>query len=186
MNLPDLKQIYKVINWHENDRDEKGKHVGLFILLPSDIAEQFPEEGKEGEDNSPSHITLLYVGEYPLTMEDRLKEIVCESCSMIKPFKVRLQNPKKFNNDEGQIVRHSPISSKKLKQFHQFLRKIFFKYHIPFSDKHPEYKPHVTIEYINKGEKAKFKKIKPKGFFVVDHIWLWGTNEPYLIPLGKK
>lgn len=45
------------------------------------------------------------------------------------------------------------------------------------------WQPHVTIEYINKGEKEKYKDLEPKGKWTLNNIWIWGTEEPHMITL---
>jgi hypothetical protein len=44
----DLTNLYRTLSWHKNERDNPpGKSVGLFITLPSDLAEQYPIEGRQ-------------------------------------------------------------------------------------------------------------------------------------------
>lgn len=180
----ELSNLYKTLKWHESSRDKQpGESVGLFITLPSEIAEQYPSEGKEGEDSSPAHLTLLYIGDVPMHFEDKILEVVQQVCENFKKFKVKIKSPKKWINDENQTIYHSPIASSKLTNLHNMLEKSFELNQIPFSRKYPEFKPHVTIEYVNEGEKPKFKDVKPEGEFVVESVWVWGLTEPYMFLL---
>ena len=180
MFFPDLKQLFKILTWHQTKSDNK--HVGIFLPLPEAISEQFPPKP---DDESPPHITVLYVGEMNPHFEEALREAVGSVCKKMKPFAAKLSGPKKFLNREGQSIKHSPITSQKLQRFNKALKIELYKNFVPFDNKYPEYKPHVTIEYINEGEKSKSRGLRPKGKWVVDHCWIFGTQEPYLIPFGK-
>jgi len=179
----DLQLVYKIMNWHAAKADNK--HVGLFIPLPSNVAKQFPEDGREGEDSSPEHITLVYIGEFHNELEDKLKNIVQIFASKTKPFSVKLVKPKKFVNDEGQTVLYSPVKSSKLNKLHYALKQVLRTNQIPLNNKYPEYKPHVTIEYVSPEEKPKYRDLCPKGEWTVDAVWIWGASEPYMIHLGR-
>lgn len=185
MSLLNLSEMYKILEWHSNRPYDNGHHVGLFLPLPVDVARQFPDEGRSAEDSSPVHTTLVYIGDFPMELESKLVTIVNNVCEKMKPFTVKLGAPKKFKNDDNQTILHSPITSKKLKSFHSKLKNVLVANQIPVSTKYPEYKPHVTIEYVNEGDKPKFKKTKPKGEWVIDSLWVWGTSEPYLVCFGK-
>lgn len=171
MNL-DLKSLYKTISWHKADRDHPtGEKVGLFIQVPEHIACQFPP--KPGEDSSPPHITLLYIGNLPASFEAKLDEVVENVCENFKRFTVSLGSVKKFINDEQQKVFHSPIKSKRLQVLHKTLITEFQFGQLPYSTKYPEFKPHITIEYVNAGENPKFADLCPEGSWEVDSVWVW-------------
>lgn len=182
--LPDLKLLYKVISWHQTQRDHKpGESVGIFVTIPSNLAKQFPDDGKEEEDSSPPHITVLFVGDMPLQLEDKLKKTVKSVCDQFKPFVAKIAKPRKFVNDKNQTIIHSPIKSKKLHKFHDELKKQLLKNQIPVDSKFPEYKPHITIEYIEKGENPKYDDIVPEGEWQIDSVWIWGLSEPFWMTL---
>jgi 2'-5' RNA ligase len=178
MNL-DLKSLYKTLSWHKADRDHPpGEKVGLFIQVPEHIACQFPP--KPGEDSSPPHITLLYIGNLPPSFEAKLDEVVGNVCENFKRFTVKLGSVKRFINDEQQKVYHSPVISKRLQVLHKTLLTEFQFGQLPYSTKYPEFKPHITIEYVNPGESPKFTDLCPEGSWEVDSVWVWGISEPKL------
>lgn len=108
-------------------------------------------------------------------------KLVCEE---FKSFKVKIKKPKTFENDKGQIIYHSPISSTKLHTLNATLQKAFQYKQLPYSKKWPEFKPHITICYANnKDELAKYEHIQPEGEFEVEQVWLWGLKDPYLFSL---
>lgn len=184
MILPDLKQIYQVVNYHQNQRDrEPGESVGVFVTVPRHLADQFPV--KPGNDMSPAHITVLFCGDLPEMFEEKLVEIVRQICEQAKPFTVSLKDPDEFVNHKGETIIHSPIKSKKLHAFRDMIKGALLLNQIPVDNKHPEYKPHVTIRYLNPGEENTYNDPPPEGEWLVDHCWVWGGREPVLIYLGK-
>ncbi len=180
----DQRQIYEIMKWHET-REEPGKHVGIFAPLPDEVASQFPTEGREGEDSSPSHVTVLYVGDLEdAGKQKELIDVVQKTASALGPFEVSLGRVEEFLNDKKQRVTHSPVEGQDLHKLHNVLKGVFELMGIPFSDKYPEYKPHVTIEYINEGKEERFEAVRPQGSWIVDHFWVWGADKPHMVKLG--
>lgn len=174
----------KILKWHEETRRDPGHHVGIFVPLPEEIAQQFPAEGKEGEDSSPPHVTVLYVGDLKDSeKQEEFVDVVKKTASALAPFEVDLGNVEEFSN-EGQRVTHSPVRGKDLHKLHNVFKGVLKLMGIPFSDKHPEYKPHVTIEYVNEGDDEKFSHLIPQGNWIIDHLWVWGTEKPHMVRLG--
>ena len=182
--FPPLSDLYKVLNWHYIDRDRQpGESVGIFSVLPKELADQFPP--KQGHDNSPPHVTICYIGDIPLIWENKVVAVVEAVCSKFRPFTVRLGSPKKLINPKGEEVFYSPVKSKKLYDFHDYLKQTLLLNQIPVDSKFPEYKPHVTIEYVEQGCERKFADICPTGEWQIDSVWLWGGAEPHIVHLGK-
>lgn len=183
--LPDLISIAKTMVYHARDNEHKGE-VGIFAVLPKEIARQFPIEGREAEDRSPSHITILQLGSVVPAAEKKLLRIVNEVCEATKPFVVSLKRPKKFVNDKGQIILHSPVKSGRLVRFHDNLRAALLNGGIQVDNKFPEFKPHITIAYVNsKKELKQYKDVRPQGEWLMDSVWIWSTKSPHLVFLGK-
>lgn len=185
---PPLLDIYNVINWHKNQKDhELGKSVGLFATLPSELSKQFPNTGKQGEDESPSHVTVCFIGSVPCELEDKIRKVAEICCNTIRPFSVILKKPKTFTGPDYKYILHSPVKSSKLLDLHDTLKRAFLATQIPIDNKFPEYKPHVTIAYCkDDNELEQYQDISPEGSFEINHLWLWGMGQPYLIHLGKK
>ncbi len=182
-----MSHLWKILDWHFNDRDHKpGESVGLFSVLPQEIAAQFPAEGKEGHDNSPPHITVCYLGNVPLVWEHKLVTVAESVCEKFRPFTVRFGRPKIFVNQKDETIHHSPVKGKKLHEFHDCLKRAYQLNMIPVDSKYPEYKPHVTIEYVCEGDQRKYPEFCPQGEWQIDHVWIWGGFEPHLIHLGKR
>lgn len=185
MPMIEISEIYEVMQWHEGNEHADGEHVGIFIKLPRDLSEQFPKLEK---DTSPSHITVLFVGQFNEVMEDKLVDVVQGICSQFKPFTVKFgPKVKSFPNTGDGIVVHSPVKSGKLRNFHDALKYALMRNQIQVNNSYPDYKPHITIGYAqNHKEKNEMKQLAPEGEFLVKEVWIWGTNSPKLITLGKK
>lgn len=183
--LPDLTQIAKTLIYHARDNEHKGE-VGLFAVLPKEISKQFPVEGRQETDKSPSHITILQLGSVVPGLEKKLLRVVNEVCEATKPFIVKLKKPRKFVNDKGQVILHSPVKSNRLVRFHDNLKAALLNAGISVDDKFPEFKPHITIAYCNNRKELKhYRQFKPEGTWIVDNIWIWSTRSPHLVFLGK-
>ena len=183
--LPDLSQIAQTIIYHARDKTHKDS-VGIFAVVPTQIARQFPPEGRQAEDKSPVHCTILQLGSVVPGAEKKLLRIVNEVCEATKPFVVSLKRPRKFVNDKGQIILHSPVKSGRLVRFHDNLRTALLNGGISVDDKFPNFKAHITIAYCNNRKELKhFRQFKPQGEWMVSEIWLWGTSQPYLLLLGR-
>jgi len=176
MNLPNLSQIYEIVSWHKERDKEPGKGVGIFVPLPQDLAKMIPTDGREQEDSSPHHITVLYIGDLNPHFEGKLTNIIQNICSKMKPFKAKLgSKPRRFYNDKEQTVLHLPVFSQKLKKLHHTFKDELLKNMIAVKDKYPEYKPHSTLEYVNEGERSKYRKFRfsENKEFMVEGVWVW-------------
>ncbi len=177
----DLRQIYKVLDYSYNNSDRKiGQSICLVVVPPSEIAEQFPEGGREGEDASPHHITIAYFGEMPLESEPKIVSIIKSVCKKTVPFAIELGSVNKFSNSDAEVY-HSQIISEPLRVFRQVLKDRLSANGIEIDSKHPDYTPHMTIEYVHPGEERRFADIQPEGKWKVSSVWLWGYEEPHLL-----
>ena len=180
----DLKQAYKILSWHNTSRDKPpGESVGLFIPLPENLSKQFPPDGKAQEDTSPCHVTLYYIGELENSKQQDMIGVVRSVAKITKPFQVSLAPSNFFVNKKNQKIIHSPVIGEDLQKLHYVVQGAFKFLELPFLDKYPEYKPHVTIEYVNEGEQEKYGNLSPRGEWLVDHFWIWGTEKPEVIRL---
>lgn len=168
---------------------EPGEHVGLFIPLPADLAEQYPIEGREGEDDSDPHMTLLYIGDVSEDKFDELISVIKESLQGISSFELSLLPPESFKNKEDQEIIHSPLEiisdDIDLTELHNILRRNIEDANFEVKA-HKEFKPHITIEYVNPNEESKFKDIQPTGSWLVDEIEIWGLGDPHIIKLDDE
>lgn len=178
MNI-DMKEIYDVITWYA-DRD-KDQSVGLFIMLPDNIAKQFPADGREGKDASPQHITFFYLGDIEKGEQEKYLDFVKKAAAVVPPFSVKLGEVTTFENDKEETILHNPVEGPGLFKANSFFEKVFKQYKMKYSDKFPEYKPHTTIEYVEKDKEPKYPDVEPEGSWLVDHVWIWGLEEPHVL-----
>lgn len=106
------------------------------------------ENGEFGLEDEP-HITLLF-GIHPDEVDRELAEAMVKSISKIelKADKISI-----FENDDFDVVKLDIIPSETLLQ----LRKMFINT-LPNTQTFPDYKPHMTISYVKKGEGKKYKE----------------------------
>jgi 2'-5' RNA ligase len=100
------------------------------------------EEGREDE----VHVTVLYglFTTNPLEVEEIIKKY------KIEPFDVRLSLITAFMNGDQDVLKID-VESNGLHNLHKLLRA-----NIDNDNKYPEYRPHVTIAYLKKGESENY------------------------------
>lgn len=161
------------------------EHVGLFLPLPERLARQYPPEGKAGEDTSPPHLTLVYIGDVDDGKVEELREVLSRIVQAVPPMDLRLLPPTTFQNEEGQTILHSPVAGPQLEQAHNALKGALQRR--GFDVKHyDEFKPHVTIEYIDPGERSKFRYLAPQGRWRADSVGFWVGEDRQMLPLGPR
>lgn len=181
-----LKDLAKTVEWHSSRDQLDYKGGGLFITLPSSLGNLFPDEGRASEDTSPDHITLLYVeGIKDLNEEEKNKilQVSQDVIGSFKAFTIAFDGVDKFDTDDGEAY-YSPAKSEELHKLNDALKKAFDTNNLPYSKKFPEFKPHVTIEYVKPGKERKYPEVDPKGAFKVQYVWLWGLEEPHILFLS--
>ena len=177
----DLKHLYQILDYSYQQRDRApGESVCIVVVPPREVSEQFTSEGKEGEDSSPAHCTVLYLGTMPIELESKIKNVAEAVCANIRPFKVKLGKMDIFEND-GQDVYHMQVKGKKLHDFRLALKHSFAMNQMEINEKYPDYQPHITMEYVESGNKPQFVGQQPQGQWLVENAWLWGLSEPYLL-----
>jgi 2'-5' RNA ligase len=162
------------------------EHVGLFIPLPRYLARQYPSQGREGEDESPPHLTFCYIGDFDDDKKDELVATAKRIAQAIPPLELELKPLATFQNPEGQTILHNPVAGRNLHEAHYATRKALERRGFEPDDKFPRYKPHVTIEYVDQGDEPKLGKLNPTGRWRADAVELWGLGDPIPIPLGPQ
>jgi len=181
----DLSSIAKTLMWHkESDDDHSGG--GIFLTLPDSLAKKYPKDGRAGEDESPPHITVLYVDEVKKHQKKKGEylQAIEDVCKKLKRFKLKIGPTRSLVNADNQKVYYSSFNSSPLRGLNEKLKKEFDKKKLTYSKKYKSFKPHVTIEYVNEGEESKYKDKTIGGEFEVNYLWLWGFGEPSVVFLG--
>lgn len=161
------------------------EHVGLFIPLPERLARQYPPEGKEGEDSSPPHLTLVYIGDVPDDRIDELRSVLARIVQAIPPLELKLLPPTTFENKDGQTIVHSPVSGPLLKKAHDAIDTALKRRGFDVQG-YDEFKPHVTIEYVDEGEQPRFDYVRPTGQWIADSVGFWVGDDRRSLPFGRR
>lgn len=120
------------------------------ILEHIDIRDLYkPEENRYGLETEP-HITILY-GLHETVSDAEVEDIVMSYKG--SEITIDVTGIEVFECDEYDVVKMS-VFSQKISQMHYDMEKL------PNSDKHPQYKPHITIAYVKKGTGKKYEKLE--------------------------
>lgn len=165
----------------------QGESVGLFIPLPKNLAKKFPSLGEE--DTSPSHVTFLYIGDFPKAADQaKLLDILKESCRRFWPLcEARLGDLDYFDHeDKDRRVPHVKVEfDKDLAGFKHRIKQELEDAGVDVKDKFPEYKPHVTLAYMP-GMDAEWKGKIPKGNWTFNEMEVWGLPKVHRLKLGPS
>lgn len=155
--------------------------VGLFIRLPKDLAEQFPSLAPE--DNSPPHVTFLYVGEVTEEDEEVFLETVHKVFAQGLPtIKAKLIGLDHFDHpDKERRVAHCAVRfSASLSEIRARLRSALEDAGLTVGDSFPVYRPHVTLAYMP-GLGSKYEGPVPEGEWEFDEIEVWGLPKEHRV-----
>lgn len=140
----------------------------LFIGLKIDGASSLAVKG--GEKIEDFHVTLLY-GYFDPKLRDSDAIDVCVQSAIDEvreniPDKIKFDAIKRFTASEssdGKDVIYAQVAAGQLEQVHKELLKALKKKKIDVKDTFPEYKPHMTLAYIDPGEKYELSEIDETG-----------------------
>ena len=123
----------------------------LGIRVPHETARILSEINVPGEKEAPSsmHITLLYIGkEVPIDSLAEAMKAAYSVTARTKPFTVRTSRVTSFpiNPDDGYPI-IARVESDALHELRSTLVSTFTEAGVEFSNKYPDYKPHVTLSY---------------------------------------
>jgi tRNA nucleotidyltransferase/poly(A) polymerase/2'-5' RNA ligase len=160
--------------------------VGLFIPLPNWLAEQYP---KLAQDDSPSHVTLLYGGDVPAGREGEFLEIVRDVLGKEPgPIKAWTDGVDKFlHTDKDQTIFYTPIRfSRDIGEIKDRLWVALEANGFEVRDRSPlAYFPHTTLEYRpGLHHEHGYDKPAPEGAWEFDSVQVWGLPDLVEIPLG--
>ncbi len=119
-------------------------------------------EGNQGIEDFP-HLTLLYGLKSEVTSE-QVQEVLT---SFAKPVNIEIEGIDLFENKDYDVVKFNVKKTPDLQKLHDMLKIL------PNEESYPDYKPHITICYVNKGtgknyinldDKYKFNNLKSVSF----------------------
>lgn len=164
-----------------------GHGVGLFIPLPKSLAKKFPSLGED--DDSPSHVTFLYIGECKGEKKQKqLVDILRGICRRFWPkVKASLSELDYFDHhDKDRRVPHVSVEfDKDMSGFKHRVKQELTEVGYDVADSFPEYKPHVTLAYMP-GMDSEWTGRVPKGSWDFEEMEVWGMPEVYKLKLGPS
>lgn len=149
-----------------------GKEVGFFFRAPKIIDE---ERGSLGEiDESPAHITFLYIGELDEDTYDKFYEVSEKFFKTIDgPIEFVLDDKVSvFENDDYWVAHQKVKIPEVLFKARSELKDKLEESGINVGDKWDEYDPHMTLKYMMPGYKYEDDPIK--GEWIVFGVESWG------------
>lgn len=153
------------------------------LRVPADAARVLESHEVPGERLSASdmHVTILYVGKN-VSIVDLAKAMVAAYgvAGRTRPLSLVIDRATNFpvGPDGWPII--CRLDSPELQRLNADLKAEFSRLGLPFNNKWPDYKPHVTLSYI--------KEPQPEGFvfdsplpgplpFAVHELTIWGGKE---------
>lgn len=164
-----------------------GSSVGLFIPLPANLAAQFPS--LVPHDDSPPHITLLYVGKVPKARESLFVDTLQKALQKEPgPIRASLDGVDHFvhTQQDRQVffsrVRFSRDVAELRDRVWLALESAGFevKHSFPLA-----FFPHVTLGYFSGAtQKRVWRGVTPHGSWDFNSIAVWGLSKPVQVSLG--
>ena len=148
-----------------------GKGVGFFIPIPESLAGQFPS--LEPFDDSPPHITFMYVGEITKDRQAAFLLASQEAFAQIEgPVRAVLDGVDIFDQGTKRVSYSKIRFSQDLIQAHDQVRAYLERVGFPVAHSFPFLTPHATLAYMEPHEE--WGGVPPEGSWVFDRIQVWG------------
>ena len=166
-----------------------GTKVGLFIPLPPELGEQYPDLE---EDDSPSHVTLLYVGNVPKEREAEFLGILSDTLAKEPgPIRAWTDGVDTFTHaDKDRTIFFTPIRfSRDIGEIKDRVRVALEEAGFDNVDRSPlAYFPHTTLEYrdgLVHEHGYGSDRFVPNGAWDFDTVQVWGLpKKVHDIPMG--
>lgn len=159
--------------------------VGLFFPLPEHLAKEFPSLGEQ--DDSPSHVTFLYVGEGPEPGDiPRFLDVVrAEVQNWPWRMTATLMGLEYFHNPEHTVAYDRVSFFNDMVPLRVSLIHALESSGFLVEDRHPlDYSPHATLAYLPPGDT--YTGDVPRGSWTFNTVEVWGLgDDPVEIPVGK-
>lgn len=148
------------------------------LSLPTEIGQLFHEVSVPGTrvGRGTHHVTLLYLGkQIPLVQLCKAIEVAAPIMQRTAPLRLAAARVEAFpeNRDDGYPI-VARIDSEPLHELQQRLKEAFKQRGVPFSDKWPEFKPHVTLAYAP--EPMETMPLEPAVDWTAAETVLWGGD----------
>jgi len=172
----------------EGKKQWGGTDIGLFIPLPKNLANKFPSLAPK--DTSPSHVTFLYIGDIKTEEEQKkLLQVLKDVHGKWWPeVTATLDGLDHFEHkDKDRRVAHVKVDfDKDLSGMRHRVKQALQDAGIPVSDSFPEYKPHVTLKYMDGSDSPDYDGEVPEGSWKFKGMEVWGLPEVHKIKFGPS
>lgn len=178
--------------------EELTETVGVFIRIPEWLAAKWP---KNTQDDSPPHVTMLYVGACTPDKYEGVREALREVCKDVEPFTLDVSDYGEFvatkpgvapekNMTIAHMIPRVMDGKRELAEIHEKLWAACERRGITcdhFRD--GPFKPHITLKYMQPGSDP-YDGPRPQGRFTVRYLDLWGASPDSVfgyarLPLGS-
>ncbi len=147
----------------------------ISVELPSQFHKYFPKD-RGGDDASPPHITVLYVGEINPKHAKDIRKIAQACAKDTPPAKCKFGSLGNFPAGEYGVPWYvEVIEDGNLTTLHKKIWAALKSKGIPVEHRHPEYHPHATLRYLPKGEE--YTGDLPTGQFTISELTIDITGE---------
>lgn len=166
---------------------EGKEHTGFFcgLKIPDEAASSLAVPG--GEPAEKLHVTLLYQKEWDADERKKVVTIIKKNSMKLLPIKASISELGRFpatESSDGKDVIYAQVDSPELHHFRELVMKAIEKAGLSNPQKF-EYKPHVTLAYVDAGEPSPIEEIEANDI-ELDELIFTGiespTNESHLGP----
>jgi 2'-5' RNA ligase len=162
---------------------DEGEKVGVFLEVPPSLAKMWPKD-RGGDDESPPHFTLLYVGEVPNERREEFLATVNLVADEFPPIPVELSKGVEWftSRDEeldAREIAHKgvhPKTEKMMAELHVQLREALEEQGFNVDHFDGDFIAHSTLQYC---PERKYSGNAPEGGWRADHVDIWGWSDDY-------
>lgn len=150
---------------------EEKRSLFITFELPDYLAEKYPSRAKANDgvkatDDSKPHVTILYCGKQTAAAAEKARKAAVEVLKDADSIEIQGSGVDHFTGceDEGKTdAVYTPITGgvTKLTELREKLAKALRDAGVEWTDTHKDYKPHVTIKYVPKGDADTVDPIEP-------------------------
>jgi len=146
----------------------------IAVPVPYEVGRLFRSIEVDGQRDQSDHITMLYLGDdVKIDTIAKMVPLIFDITSKQDPFLASCKKITTFPKGDNGYPIISLVDAPQLHDIQKKLKRVLDRKGIKYSDKYPEYKPHVTLGY----HKKKTKNIAfPKTQWQINEIAIYGGN----------
>lgn len=148
------------------------------LKVPAETGKLFSNIQVPGapESRDKYHITIFYLGkDVPMADVAKAMVVTAEVTSATRPFTVRTSRVTCFPKNEDGVPVICAIESPELHAFRERLKAAYEAAGVSFSNRYPDYKPHMTLAYAEE-EEVTDRQIAPIEWGAHE-LFLWASDD---------